>query len=156
MNNIYKTLWEFIDVREPDLCWEWKRSKTKAGYGHFRKDKQIFYTHRIVYQEVYGIIPKGMQVCHKCDNPSCCNPAHLFLGTSKDNINDAINKGRRSYSPKRHVPKRWHKLSLATVNRIRKMYKDYDITQKELSALFGRSQGNISKILSSKTTISIV
>jgi hypothetical protein len=77
-----------------DDCWEWLTYKDKDGYGRFKinpKDQQQ--AHRIVYQYYNGPIPKGLFVCHWCDNPSCNNPNHLFLGTVQDNNQDRKNKG---------------------------------------------------------------
>ena len=69
-------------------------TKNSRGYPQFaRKGKKIL-IHRYMYEKHYGKIPDGFNVCHKCDTPSCCNPEHLFLGTQKDNIQDAIKKGR--------------------------------------------------------------
>lgn len=90
--------WHKIDIKGKDECWNWKGSKNPQGYGQVwsnSKKKQIK-AHRLAY-EIYNqtSIPKGMLICHKCDNPPCCNPYHLFLGTSADNINDAYRKGRK-------------------------------------------------------------
>lgn len=73
-----------------DGCWEWKGAKTKAGYGWFSAK----IASRISWEIYRGKIPKDMLVCHKCDNPPCVNPDHLFLGTHKDNTLDMIKKGR--------------------------------------------------------------
>lgn len=78
----------------PSGCWEWQASKKKKGYGRF-KVQDFQHAHRFSYHIFKGNIPKGMLVCHKCDNPSCVNPAHLWLGTYSDNINDCYAKGRR-------------------------------------------------------------
>lgn len=77
-----------------DECWQWLGKKNPQGYGLFGfRGKRIF-AHRYSYIAENGEIEKGLYVCHKCDNPECSNPLHLFLGTPKENIQDAIRKGR--------------------------------------------------------------
>lgn len=73
-------------------CWLWTGCLDKDGYGKFRIKKKIFRTHRISYELYVEPIPDGLYVCHHCDNPSCVNPDHLFVGTSKDNMRDMISK----------------------------------------------------------------
>ena len=77
-------------------CWNWIGSKDRDGYGVFghHRNKQIR-AHRASYELHIGEIPKEMMVCHSCDNPSCINPQHLFVGTAKDNTQDMIKKQRR-------------------------------------------------------------
>lgn len=77
-----------------EVCWEWTGSLFPNGYGQFRNKK----AHRISYELTIGSIPKGRFVLHKCDNKSCVNPNHLFLGTMADNMTDKIEKGRQGDS----------------------------------------------------------
>ena len=99
---ISKALWNRVAVQEPDACWEWQGTRFPSGYGHFSHNR---YAHRLVWELTYGPVPKGAGVCHTCDNPPCCNPDHLFLGTQKDNVADMLHKGRgrhQRYPQKRH------------------------------------------------------
>jgi hypothetical protein len=80
--------WRF--VKKTDTCWEWSGALTR-GYGSMGSN---MYAHRISWEIHNGPIPKGMQVLHKCDNPPCSNPEHLFLGTQADNNYDMCRKGR--------------------------------------------------------------
>ncbi len=75
-------------------CWEWTRGRSKAGYGQFGHEGEVCYAHIFSYRRHKGEIPKGSEVCHTCDNPPCINPDHLFLGSHKENFEDASRKGR--------------------------------------------------------------
>jgi hypothetical protein len=96
--------WSKVSVRDDkSACWLWTASvvgRGKVQHGQFTyrlgpKQPQVHvYAHRVAWQLTYGAIPKGLCVCHRCDVPRCCNPAHLFLGTQADNLNDARAKGR--------------------------------------------------------------
>jgi hypothetical protein len=75
-------------------CWIWLGSYNENGYGVFHYDKKLKLAHRFSYEFYKGEIPKGLFVCHSCDNTACVNPDHLWLGTQEDNMNDMIAKGR--------------------------------------------------------------
>ena len=87
-------LWYGVRVNDKTNCWEWTKNKNPQGYGMIGVYGRLVRTHRFSYELMVGDIPTGLLVCHKCDNPSCINPAHLFLGTHKDNAADRQAKGR--------------------------------------------------------------
>ena len=97
-----KRFWEKVDKSGgDDGCWEWIAGKYPNGYGMFALKRQVVRcAHRVAWMLTHGDIPDGLFVLHKCDNRSCVNPSHLFLGTHKQNMQDMVNKGRN------HVPKR--------------------------------------------------
>ncbi len=88
-------LGEKIQRRDPDDCWLWKGSTTPEGYGKLSVDGKTCYAHRLSYEIDKGP-PGKLCVLHTCDNPPCCNPAHLFLGTQQENVEDRQEKKRQS------------------------------------------------------------
>lgn len=96
-------LWAKVQKGHPGECWEWTGYANRAGYGQISVgggSRALMGTHRAAWQVTHGAVPRGLFVCHHCDNPRCCNPSHLFLGTNADNIADAVAKGRLKGRPK--------------------------------------------------------
>jgi hypothetical protein len=89
-------------IRLDNKCWQWIAATSTYGYGKMWICGQLINSHRISWIIHYGEIPVGKSVLHRCDNPPCTNPKHLFLGTQGDNVRDAVKKGRQ-FSPQRGI-----------------------------------------------------
>ena len=111
-------------------------------YGTVKHSGESINAHRFAWTVIHGEIPKGVCVCHKCDNPKCVNPEHLFLGTQKENIRDAMEKGRIKHTP----GKGNYKLSLYEAEFIRDAKGK--ITRRVLAYVFGIKKDTITKIWS--------
>lgn len=100
--------WAWVDKRGPDECWPWLRSRTPAGYGRcVPPNGEQTTAQRVAWTLATGqpFPPKDVQICHSCDNPPCCNPAHLWPGSMADNMEDMRAKGRHPHG----VTHPWHK-----------------------------------------------
>lgn len=142
MESVIKRFWKYIQ-KGPE-CWEWVGAKTKAGYGLLTVpvQKQI-YMHRFSYVLHKGKFPKKLLVCHRCDNPCCVNPEHLFLGTKADNSLDMVAKNRDGKPSKI--------LSAEQVIQIRRDYKPWVVSQSMLAKKYGVSSGCIQGIVDGVT-----
>ena len=119
-------------VVKTDTCWLWGGAKNNAGYGNMNVGGKYYNAHRISYQLFVGMIKKGLLVCHKCDNPTCVNPLHLFLGTPKENDADKIKKRRHMFGVK-------HPMSKLTEEQVLKIRKE-EGSQQSISERYGVSR----------------
>lgn len=141
-----KRFWD--KVNKTDGCWEWTAFK-RAGYGRIAiGNKRAVDSHRISYLLHFGLIPKGMNVLHKCDNPGCVNPQHLFLGTHKDNMRDKALKKRAPSMKGRNNPS--STLTEVDVLQIRSKYSTGKFSQRKLAKEFSVSYTMIHNITSRK------
>lgn len=142
-------LWAKIDKRDMGECWEWKGYRDAHGYGIFGKNHGILVrSHRFVYEITQGKIPDGMIVCHKCDNPPCCNPSHLFLGTPADNSRDCKLKGR-ARGPK-GIDNASAKLTTNDVLEIRRLWS-VGVKPVAIASAYSVDQSSIWNIIKHKT-----
>lgn len=129
----------------PNACWPWMRYRTARGYGFVGiATGRGTGAHRVAWEIANGPIPDGMWVLHRCDNPPCCNPAHLFLGTNLDNIADKVAKGRQR-GPGPGAKNHQAKLTSGHVAEIRARFARGNVLQRELAAEFGVTQATISR-----------
>ena len=138
-------LWAKVDKRGHDACWPYLGAKFHYGHGAIYAWGKQDRAHRVSWILANGPIPDGLNVLHKCDNPPCVNPAHLFLGTDADNIRDMNAKGRDRTLRGDEDPK--SKLTEEQVKQIRQLYKPYVVSQHALAVRFGVSRGAIEAIV---------
>lgn len=133
--------WEKVDKGDPDECWKW-RAGTSAGYGRIKVNGVHEGAHRVSYRLKNGKIQDNLQVNHKCDNPSCVNPNHLYLGTQSENVQDAFNHGDATQLGEENS---CAKLTEEQVGEIKQLLQT-DLTQRKISNKFGVSRSAIGYI----------
>lgn len=119
-------------VTKTDTCWLWTAATQRDGYGHFHVNRKGVVAHRYSYELVHGPIPEGLVLLHTCDVRACVNPAHLKLGTQKDNILDAVAKGRHCHGETSGNAK----YTLAQITEVRRLLA-LGVSAKEVAFLTG-------------------
>ncbi len=126
------------DIDNDCWCWTGATSGGSLGYGHLMFDGEMKYVHRVAYEHFNGPIPSGKYVLHSCDEPTCCNPRHLKIGTQQDNMDDMVTRGRS----RRHLRKEEAELVIRLNNE--------GTSEQEIAALIGVSQYSVRQILTGK------
>lgn len=154
--DFWRRLWSRVD--KSGECWVWQGQCTNGGYGQVSRMFRMQYVHRLVYEWTYGPIPDGLVVRHlTCDNPPCCRPDHLAVGTQLANVQDSIRKGRHRPPTNKRQPTYTERARGARVanarftddviREIRRLYATGTVSQKALAQQFGTRQGHISNIV---------
>lgn len=148
--SIQEQFWKYAEKGKEGECWNWKGRLNEWGYGRVFHNGRGILSNRLSWMIHFGEIPNEMLVCHKCDNPACINPQHLWLGTNTDNMRDMMKKERNQ-----------KKLNKLQVSIIRKSYAKhypvgksigdkFGISGKELAEIFGVCRAQISRIVNEK------
>ena len=142
--------WRKVDRRGPGQCWNWTGSLSKGGANYYSGNIKIAgrvqRSARVCWEIHYGEIPNGAVVRHSCDNPRCCNPAHLSIGTQADNIDDMIVRARVAVGERASRSK----LTAPEVLSIRELYRCGGYTMNDLAARFGVANPSIHGIIHRK------
>lgn len=148
-STVEERFWAKVPSRASNVCWPWSGSRGLYGYGVMSKtcrgkSGSVHMAHRLSWEIHFGEIPEGMCICHKCDNPPCVNPKHLFLGTKADNAQDRNAKGRHTNQSGEHNGHA--RLCRQDIDRIIRLL-ELGRPQSEIAAMFGVKQPHISRIL---------
>lgn len=134
--------WKYANKKSNNDCWDWTGACNSGRYGMIRINRKNIGAHRFSWELHFDKIPNGLLVCHHCDNPTCVNPFHLFLGTTIDNTKDMFDKGRANKS--KGEDNGMAKLTSDNIKEIR--YLKGKFTQKALGEMFDVRRGTIGKI----------
>lgn len=139
--------WSKVDKRGPDDCWPWKGATGQSGYGQLRRtsSRKLVCTHRMAIEIATDTNLDSLWALHKCDNPPCCNPKHLYAGTRSDNMRDVVERHRIKPRDQRGEKGGRAKITNDDVRLIVKMIRD-GLNNKEIAKVFGLTHSMISAI----------
>lgn len=146
--DVARRYWVKVEQGSDDECWPWRGYRARFGYGRFLVEGKVGPAHRTAWLLTFGPIPPGIFVCHHCDNPPCCNPAYLFLGTALDNNRDRASKGRSV--PARGTRNASNKLSEDDVRAIRQRLAVGGESHRGLAEEYGVGKTIIGSIATGK------
>ena len=148
-NLVVNKIFSRIEIKQPSECWPWKAACSSAGYGQIGFGRKVYYIHRLAWQFANDSqIPNGMFVLHSCDNPTCCNPNHLHLGTHQQNMIEKVERGRSNpvYGEKSGASK----LTEKEVLEIRNLYAIGNYSTRKLGEKYKVSHRNIVDVVNRK------
>lgn len=142
-----KRFWEKVNI-SGNQCWEWTASLNN-GYGWFNTGSKIKHAHRVAafLSGKLDSLDSEFHVLHHCDNPKCCNPNHLFIGTNNDNIADKVNKGRCGFKRMNGQSNGMSKLKNNQIKEIKGLYFSSMFSQSQLAKKYGIQQSHVSRIV---------
>lgn len=138
--------WARVLRQGVDECWPWQGAATRGGYGHLKYGRTWVYAHRLAYELTYGPLLSGYNALHSCDNRPCCNPHHLFSGTTQDNINDKVSKGRQPRGDTHYKSI----LTAIDVVRIRALHAE-QVPLSKIASSFGVNKRTLEAVVYRKT-----
>lgn len=147
-----KVFWEKVKIGKPEECWLWQGATCGTGlrYGNVYFGGKLVKARRVAYEIEIGKIPNGLLVCHKCDNPLCINPTHLFIGTCQDNVDDKVRKGRQGHGVSLGEAHGRAIITASQAMEVRRLSK-LGMGHREISSRTGVSKSNVSSIVRGRT-----
>lgn len=153
MKPLAERFWPKVQRTGDDECWPWiGKARTSFGYGMIglgSRSEGIDRAHRVAWTLTFGPIPDDLHVLHRCDNPPCCNPKHLFLGTNRDNVDDKVAKGRAGAPIGEENGK--SKLTREKVIEIRRLHAVEGLGYKRIAKRIGVHADTIRAVLNGRT-----
>ena len=144
VKNTEARYWSLVDKRGPNECWVWRGYRHKQGYGRFKWRGQNRLAHRLSVQFTTGKeIPWQVHALHRCDNPPCVNPEHIFLGNHRANMADMRRKGRHAHGERSGLAV----LTEKEVKRLRVIGASKLLTHSEMALIFGIDKSNVTRVL---------
>jgi hypothetical protein len=150
VSKVAKFCWERVQHGEPEDCWPWTGFLNAWGYGHCSLNGKTVNASRAAYIVTHGPLADGLVVCHRCDNPICCNPNHLFAATQAENLADCRRKGRTVYRRGANHPRAAARLTEDMVREARRLFAK-GVSKSEIARRWGFDNSTISSAVRGAT-----